>query len=86
MTIDDDDSNRPLAAVGFEKALLGYAWLKQLGDATVAVYDRNKCIDILIERDGMSYEEAVEFFDFNVEGAFVGEHTPVYVYPEATFL
>ena len=85
MTLDDDDTNRPLAAVGFEKALLGYAWLKQFGGACIAVYDRNKCIDILIERDGMDYEEAVEFFDFNVDGAYVGDHTPVFVYPEVDF-
>ena len=29
----------------------------------------------------MSYEEAVEFFEFNIEGAYMGPLTPVYVYP-----
>jgi hypothetical protein len=28
----------------------------------------------------MSYEEAQEFFDFNIEGAYVGERTPMYWY------
>ena len=27
----------------------------------------------------MDYEEAVEFFDFNVTGAYVGENTPVFL-------
>ena len=27
----------------------------------------------------MSYEEAVEFFDFNVEGAYMGKGTPMYI-------
>ena len=44
---------------------------------TIAVlYDRNKVIENL-EAD-MSYEEAVEYFDFNIAGAYVGEHTPAF--------
>ncbi len=30
-------------------------------------------------RDGMTYEEAREFFDFNVAGAWAGEGTPVFL-------
>lgn len=30
-------------------------------------------------RDGMSYEEAIEYFDYNVSGAYVGEKTPIWV-------
>jgi len=33
-----------------------------------------------MNRDGMSYEEAIEYFDFNVTGAYVGEHTPMFIY------
>jgi hypothetical protein len=43
------------------------------------IYDEDKCIQILMERDGMTDEEAIEFFEFNVVGAYVGEYTPVYV-------
>jgi hypothetical protein len=32
-----------------------------------------------MERDGMTEEEAIEFFEFNVVGAYVGGGTPVYV-------
>ena len=31
--------------------------------------------------EDMSYEEAVEFFEFNVTGAYVGEHTPAFLTP-----
>ena len=31
-----------------------------------------------MERDGMSDEEAVEYFEFNVTGAWVGENTPIF--------
>jgi hypothetical protein len=32
-----------------------------------------------MDRDGMDYDEAQEFFEFNVVGAYVGAHTPIYV-------
>ncbi len=43
-------------------------------------YDAGMIIEILMQRDGMDYEEAVEFFGFNIEGAYMGEHTPVYTH------
>ena len=66
-----------LLADGFEEAFLGVS--EVFGRPLLATYDRDKCIDILVERDGMTYEEAVEFFDFNVIGAWVGESTPIYL-------
>jgi len=45
---------------------------------TLAVYDRNKCLNILMST-GMDYEEAVEYFEFNVVGSYVGETTPVFI-------
>ena len=65
-----------LLADGFEDALIGYGTRFVHG---VAVYSRSKCLDILVDRDGMDYGEAVEFFDFNVTGAYVGENTPVFL-------
>lgn len=66
-----------LMADGFDEALIGYA--QRCGQPALAVYDRNKCIDIMVERDGMSYEEAEEFFEFNVVGAWVGDRTPLFL-------
>jgi len=40
--------------------------------------DRDKCIDILIKRDRMSYEEADDFFEFNAVGSWMGEGTPCF--------
>jgi hypothetical protein len=79
MKIEDlplaDDEEITLAD-GFEDAFLGIA--RQFGKP-FALYDREKCIDILVNRDGMSHEEAEEYFQFNVEGAWVGESTPAYL-------
>lgn len=38
------------------------------------LYDTEKVIEILTNE--MSYEEAVEYFDFNIAGSYVGEGTP----------
>jgi hypothetical protein len=34
-----------------------------------------------MEKDGMTEEEAYEFVDFNIAGAYMGEETPVIVWP-----
>lgn len=66
-----------LLADGFEDAFLGI--VESMGSQPKALYDENKCIDILEERDGMDYEEAVEYFRFNMTGAYVGEFTPAFI-------
>lgn len=45
--------------------------------ATRVVYDIDQIIRILMRRDGMDYEEAVEFYSFNIECMYVGETTPL---------
>jgi len=65
-----------MLADGFEDALIGY--VERFGMEPVALYDRDMCIHILMTRDGMSYEGAVETFDFNTAGAWVGEKTPAF--------
>jgi hypothetical protein len=42
-------------------------------------YDLNKVISLLVEHDGMEEDEAMEYIDFNMRGAWVGEHTPVFL-------
>lgn len=68
--------NDALTADGFEGALVGY--VERFNSGPLALYDRQRCIQILMERDGMDFEGAEEFFDFNVVGAWVGEGTPAF--------
>jgi len=64
---------------GFEEALIGYVErFSSEGHVLVALYDRASCIRTLMERDGMSEEEAEEFFGFNVEGCYAGPLTPAF--------
>tara|TARA_R100001015_G_C4529209_1_gene96090 strand:- start:171 stop:428 length:258 start_codon:yes stop_codon:yes gene_type:complete len=65
-------------ADGFDEAIIGITD-GAFDSHRRLVYDIDKCIDILVSRDGMTYEEAMEFFEFNVSGAHVGEGTPIYI-------
>ncbi len=71
-----DEFDGALLADGFEEALVGFGYRFS---HPVAIYDYNRCIEVLMNRDGMTDEEAIEFFDFNVSGAYVGESTPVFL-------
>ena len=38
--------------------------------------------EILVERDGMSVDEAYEFFQYNIMGSYNGEGMPVFLYED----
>jgi|TARA_R110000823_G_C15844909_1_gene491580 hypothetical protein len=60
---------------GFDEALIGTA--VGYSQQECCAYDFGKVIEILM-RD-MSEDEAIEFFDFNIVGAYVGESTPIFI-------
>lgn len=67
-----------LSLDGFEDAFIGV--VERFGmEFPVACYDFDKCIEILVKRDKMSYDEAQEYFWFNVAGSWVGERTPFFL-------
>jgi hypothetical protein len=69
------EDEQTLYADGFEGALVG---IGQQFNRELAVYDYDKCVDILVSQ-GMTEEEAHEYMDYNVTGAWVGDHTPVFL-------
>jgi hypothetical protein len=68
-----------LLADGFEKAFVGMTVWSSGRHGAIAVYDYDKCVRILMRRDGMNEFEAMEFMDFNVAGGWVGEWTPIFI-------
>lgn len=62
---------------GFDDAIVGLAERYCMCD--VIAYDKNKIIQIMMDRDNISYEDAQEDYKFNILGAHVGEKTPVIV-------
>jgi hypothetical protein len=68
-----------LLADGMEDAFMGV--VETFGQKPRACYNSNKCVSILQERDGMTTEEAVEYYEYNIIGSYVGEYTPAFMFP-----
>lgn len=52
--------------------------VEKFGVELCVCYDKEKVINKLVA-DGMSVDEAFEYFEFNIIGAYVGEHTPSFI-------
>jgi len=66
-----------VVAEGLDKALVG---VTHGPDGGRAVYDVEKCVQVLVERDGMDMAEAREFLDFNTFCAYFGPGSPLFVF------
>lgn len=64
-----------LIADGLDDAFIGVG---HAFNQALVCYDVEKVIRIL-RKDGMSREDAQEYFDFNIAGAYMGENTPVFI-------
>ena len=62
-----------LIADGFDDAIIGVD-----ESSHRVIYDVDKCVSIIMERDDLDYLEAMEYFDYNVRGSYVGEKTPIF--------
>jgi hypothetical protein len=62
---------------GFEDAYIGTA--ERLDIGIVAVYNRKKCIELLMEQEGISYADSRELFDYNIGSAWLGEKGPIFL-------
>jgi hypothetical protein len=57
----------------YDVAIVGYEANKDR-----LIYDEDKIIDILITREQMSIEDAIEYYEFNINGS-QGENYPIYI-------
>lgn len=60
-------------ADGFEEAVIG---VDVVGERII--YSVQKVIDILMERDGMDEQDAIDWYEYNMQSTYVGEHTPIW--------
>ncbi|RQO58499.1 hypothetical protein DBR47_12365 [Paucibacter sp. KBW04] len=71
------DSDEPLLFIeGHDNAIIG---VTERGGVALIVYDSEKILRRLRKRDGMSKDDAEEFFAYNIYGAWRGEQTPIFV-------
>lgn len=62
---------------GFDHCILGVC--SMIGQPDIVAYDRDEVILTLINREGMTEEEAEEYFSYNQIGAWVGDSAPCFV-------
>ena len=68
---------------GHDDAILGPALIWGNGERiSVLVYDAEAIRNTLMERDNMEADEAREYIEFNIEGAYMGPDTPILVWPD----
>lgn len=69
---------------GHDDAVIGPAFIWGDGGTRthVLVYDAEVIRATLMKRDGMEADEAREYIEFNIEGAYVGPDTPILVWPD----
>jgi hypothetical protein len=72
-----EDAETMLFADGFDDAIVGVG--NVFGGKLCAIYDTDLVLKQCM-KDGMKYDEALEFFDFNIAGAYVGEQTPIFIH------
>jgi len=62
----------------FDDALMGYT---DQDETKVAIYSAEKVVEAL-QQDGLSYEDAYEYYEFNIAGAYMGRNTPLFLHAE----
>ena len=68
---------------GHDDAIIGPAMIWGNGERiSVLVYDAEAIRLTLMERDNMDADEAREYIEFNIEGAYMGPDTPILVWME----
>ena len=72
-----DYKDEILLADGFDKCLIGF--IDNEKGNPVAVYDKWKMIKQLAKDLNSDDGEALEYFDFNIGSAYLGEYTPKYL-------
>lgn len=62
---------------GLEDAIIGI--VEEFGNSPRILYSKDKILQILQDRDGMTYEESEEFYGYNILGLYAGEQNPVFL-------
>lgn len=63
-----------LKADGFDSAVIGV----ETSEPMRLIYSVAKVLEILVSEHDMSVDDALEHFDFNIKGSYVGEKTPIW--------
>lgn len=61
---------------GLDDAIMGIA--EEFGNGYRIVYSKSKIFGILMNRDGMTEEEAIEFYEYNILGLYASPQNAIF--------
>lgn len=76
----DEIADGAILLDGLENAFIGV--VEEFGTGRRALYSKEMILKILTERDGMTWSEAEEYYDYNILGLYAGEQNPVFLITE----
>ena len=83
ITVDIDEyAEGAILLDGLESAIIGI--VQEFGNGNRILYSKQRILDILQERDLMTYGEAEEFYDYNILGLHASEQNAVFLDLEIT--
>ena len=74
-----DNDEEALFADGLDDAIIAISRDSMSGKYRV-VYDVARIVQVLVNDQGMSEDEAYEHMEFNIIGGYVGEMTPIWAF------
>lgn len=61
----------------FDEAIIGVA--SSASGVIAVAYSEPQIIKLLVQHDKMDPDEALEYYQFNILGSFMGESTPIFI-------
>lgn len=61
---------------GLDEAIMGIA--EEFGNGYRIVYSKSKIFGVLMNRDGMTEEEAIEFYEYNILGLYASPQNAIF--------
>lgn len=61
---------------GLDDAIIGIA--EEFGNGYRIVYSKSKIFSILMNRDGMTEEESIEFYEYNILGLYASPQNAIF--------
>jgi hypothetical protein len=78
MNVDIDEyAEGAILLDGLEEAIIGI--VEEFGNGRRILYSKRIILSLLQTRDGMTEQEAEEFYDFNILGLYAGEQNAVFL-------
>ena len=71
------NQNDLLKIDGFDDCIVGM--VERFGIEPILCYDKEKIISKIMIEEGIHFEQAIEHFEFNIIGAWMGKTTPCFL-------